>query len=299
MHFKKFNHTRSMKSTIQINIIAFILLLSSALHSQIQRDQDLVTLKNGYQILGHIIEQQPGKLIKIYRPEMNDTIETKLEDVTKLNKILVQSFSEKKVETLDSIQFGRYNNKKHVFMASYVVQVRDIEQHERKGVGLAYFHNFNNQYWGGVSSSIFRRQNPKPSFGDVRSANADFSLSQVQLMFENKLRLSMRQQNKRLTTMLAVNVGYIFDQSRNSFDQTKDPLDAEYEDFSNGFAFQTGIAFRINPDNNSGFLIEPGFTYYAQHVKEYSGHPDGSETVYLGFHRQANSLFTLKLGYFF
>lgn len=266
---------------------------------QVQRDQDLITLKNGYQILGYIIEQQPGKLIKIYRPEMNDTIDARMEDVSKLNKIWVQNFSEKKVEAGDSIVLGRYNNKKNVFMASYVWQQIDIEHRARKGAGLSYFRNKENKFWFGISAYAFGRQDPDPRYADDKMNSADFSFSQYQFLSENKMRLRWRPQNKRLTTLLSVNAGLAVDLSHNSFEGTSDPLDIEYEEYNNGFLFQSGLAFRVNPDNNSGFLIEPGYTYSSHIVKQYSGKPDSEKAFYLGYRKQFNHMMTLKLSYFF
>ena len=79
---------------MKYTLLTCLLFSMITLHAQIQRDQDLVTLKNGTQYLGYIIEQKPGKHIKIFRPTVNDTVMAKMEDIDKLSKILIQSFSE-------------------------------------------------------------------------------------------------------------------------------------------------------------------------------------------------------------
>jgi hypothetical protein len=290
-----------MKIIPSIFIVLFSILLNNTSGAQMQRDQDLITLKNGYQILGYVIEQQPGKLIKVYRPEQNDTVSARMDEINKLSKIWVQTYSELKIETpqQDTLRFGRYNNKKNVFAATYAFQVRDIERNARKGVGLAYYRNFNNQYWGGVSTYIFSKQDPNPAFSDARANNASHQLIQYQFLFENKLRLSPRLQTRRLTTLLALNAGVVADFSHNTYDQTDNKFDVEHEELCGGFIFQTGLAFRINPDNNSGLMIEPGYTFYPQIVKQYNTNPKAGDGIYLGFYRQVNHLFTLKLSYFF
>jgi hypothetical protein len=283
----------------KIFIAFFLFAFCQAVSAQVQRDQDLITLKNGYQILGYIIEQQPGKLIKIYRPEMNDTIDARMEDVSKLNKIWVQNFSEKKVEAGDSLVFGRYNNKKNVFMASYIWQQIDIENRARKGVGISYFRNKENKFWFGFSAYAFGRQDPNPSYADDKMNSADFSFKQYQFLSENKMRLRWRPQNKRLTTLFTLNAGLAVDLSHNSFNSTPEQFDIEYEQFNNGFLFQSGLAFRVNPDNNSGFLVEPGYTYSSHIVEQYSAKPGSDNSIYLGYRKQFNHMLTLKLSYFF
>ncbi len=291
-----------MKLIPSIFVVLFSIMLNNTSGAQMQRDQDLVTLKNGYQILGYVIEQQPGKLIRVYRPEENDTVVARMDEINKLTKIWVQTYSELKIETppQDTLRFGRFNNKKNVFAATYVFQLRDIEKYARKGVGLGYYRNFNNHYWGGFSTCFFRKQDPNPKFSDVRANDASQELMQYQFLFENKLRLSPLIQSNRLTTLLALNAGFVADFSRNKcIPTTSTALDVEYEESSGGFIFQTGLAFRINPDNNSGFMIEPGYTYYPQIVKQYSANPKTAGGNYLGFYRQVNHLATLKLSYFF
>ena len=270
--------------------------------AQIQRDQDLITLKNGYQILGYVIEQEPGKLIRIYRPDENDTVVANMTEISKLTKIWVQTFSDKEVvvtEDPDTIDFGRYNNKRNVFAINYTWQLRDIERNARKGVGLAYYRSFNNNYWAGLSANIFANQNPGPRYADARTNNANHTFSQLQFMVENKLRLSLRPQNKRLTTLFGLNLGVVTDFSESLFESSNQELDVEYEAYCGGFILQTNLAFRVNPDNNSGFMIEPGYTYFPQIVKQYSGTPVDESAVYIGFRRQVNHLLTLKIAYFF
>jgi hypothetical protein len=293
-----------MNKVKSIVICLGVLLIGASTRAQLQRDQDLITLKNGYQILGYVIEQEPGKLIRIYRPDVPDTVIARYDEISKLTKIWVQTYSEKEVdetviETEDTLELGRYNNKKNVFHATYMIQVHDQEYLERKAFGLGYMKSVENKYWGGVSAYVFRKPNPEYSLFHDSGGPKKYLISQLYFMFENKFRLSHRPQNRRLTTLISASGGYMVDLTTKTFDATDTELDVEYEKYSDGLVLQGGLCFRVNPDNNSGFMIEPGVTYAPQNVKQYSAPTDEPDAVYLGYYRKPNASFTLKLAYFF
>ncbi|MBL7942604.1 MAG: hypothetical protein JNM00_07550 [Flavobacteriales bacterium] len=289
-----------MKNCISLIIIVLLQNLTCLL-AQVQRDQDLVTLKNGYQVLGYVIEQQPGKLIKVYRPEVPDTLDVKLEEISKLNKIWVQTFSELEVQpdTTDSIVFGRFNNKKYIFQVTRLWQIKDIEQEARTGVGLGFAKNFNNRFTSGIACYFLQRQQTDPVYADDHYYAGNFSLMQYQFMLENHLRLSgANAQNGRVSVLLAVGGGYVVDRSYHTFNTTSDVLEVAYEKPTSGWMAQAGVVLRVNPDNQSGFMIEPGISYFPQTVKQYNGDPDRGG-LYLGYRRDNNALLTIKLSYFF
>jgi hypothetical protein len=282
-------------------VILILSLCAKSNFAQVLRDQDLITLKNGYQYLGFVIEQQPGKMIRIYRPLENDTVNVPLQDIEKLSKILVQNFSEKKVEPDDSIVIGRFNNKNHVFQFMLAYQLRDVEKHARRGFGISYLRSFRNVYQCGISATLFSRQNPGLVLADAEghAQVQDFSLLQHQWLLENKIRLTSQPQHRRFTMLFALNAGYVGDMSRLNMEHTAVENDAEYERYRGGFMLQTGLDFKINPDNNSGFIIQPGYCFFPQHVELYSATKGTSDAAYLGFRRQVNHLFSLKFSYFF
>lgn len=293
-----------MNKVKSIFICLGVLIISSATRAQLQRDQDLITLKNGYQILGYVIEQEPGKLIRIYRPDVPDTVIARYDEISKLTKIWVQTYSEKEVddtviETEDTLELGRYNNKKNVFHATYMLQVHNEEALERKAFGVGYFKSFENKYWGGLSVYAFRK--PNPMFTELHDNGEEnkYIFSQFYFMFENKFRLTHRPQNRRLTMLLSASAGYVVDLTTTTYQPSAKELDVEYEKYSDGLVLNGGLCFRVNPDNNSGFMIEPGVTYAPQNVKLYSAPTDEPDAVYLGYYRKTNASFTLKLAYFF
>jgi hypothetical protein len=290
--------------------IFFTLLVCTNVFSQTKRDQDLVTLKNGNQFLGYIIEQKPGKTIKLYRPTVNDTVTVQMAEIDKLTKIFVESFADKKIETTDTIiETGRFNNKKNVYQISYAAHFCEgYGNNFVTGFSAAWYHSFNNKYFAGFSATIFQNQANTLDIYD-RTAEAvitlDKTINQAQFMFENKFRLSRKPQNKRITTLFGVNVGYVLDNSRTDYPSrsVQNIYDVNYETSKGSFMFQTNLQFKVNPDNNSGFAVEPGYAYYAPIIRQYasnvtdaSGEPLG---IYLGYRLEKCHIFTLKIGYFF
>lgn len=286
-----------MKKFIVFSIL-FIGILKSTC-AQIQRDQDLVTLKNGYQLLGYVIEQKPGKAIKVYRPLENDTMEVALSEISKLSKIWVQPFSEKKIEKRDSILPGRFNNKLVVFSLGYVMQWKDIERHERRGLSFAMHRRINHRYHLGFNTLLFGCQNPEPQRSDYSGAIANHDFLQFHFLLSNQIRLGRKMQNQRFSMMINLQSGWIFDRSKTYVNAVNEPFSVRQENHKNGFTIQTSMAFRINPDNQSGFSIEPGYAFFPQQVEQFNGEPGIAGTVYLGYRREINHLFSLKLSYFF
>lgn len=285
---------------------SFILLIIpiltvGLLKGQVERDQDLVTLKNGYQILGYVVEQRPGKLIKVYRPVENDTVEVALQDVSKLTKIWVQPFSEKKIEARDSVVVipGRFNNKRNVFTASAVWQINDIEWKGRRGFGVSWHRKIDGRYHVGAGTLVFGNQNPQPMRSEWMSTLESHRFMQVQVLMMNQFRLGRKVQNRRFSTVLNVNPGWVIDRTETQFTTSDGIWDLGYERAKGGFTFQTGLAFRINPDNQSGFALEPGYAFYGHQVSQFTGKPDEAGSVYLGFRREVSHLLSLKLSYFF
>lgn len=282
-------------------MLLLLVLMSTTLTMQAQtiRDQDLVSLKNGYQVLGYIVEQRPGKAIKVFRPLENDTVEIAMADVSKLNKIWVQPFSTLNVTSKDTIIPGRFNNKKHVFSVGYVMQWRDIERRERRGISLSWQRNRSNRHLIGLQAQLFGRQNTMPRYYGFDENNSRHEFIQYQFYFSNQFRLGRKVQNRRFSTLLSINAGYAAERSISYYNQEKTVGSVHFERAKSGFVLQTGVQIRINPDNQSGFILEPGYTYLPQMIYQYSGEKDQIGSVYLGFRHQVNHLFTLKMSYFF
>jgi hypothetical protein len=283
-------------------IITFHLFIQFISFSQVERDQDLITLKNGYQYLGYIIEQQPGKLIKLYRAQENDTISIPLLEVAKLSKIWVKPFSEKKFEPEEKdtvIDIGRFNNKRNVFQIGLMLQFRDIEARERRGVFLGWQRNFENRYRLGLSALIFGRQNTELRYGNSILTSQQHELVQYHLLASGSVRLGRRPQNRRLSTWLNVNGGYIFDGSTSRYATATSGWATRYEEANDCWTLQAALSFRVNPDTQSGFALEPGYGFYAQSFELYNSEPSAIPSIFIGTRRETVHLFTLKMSYFF
>jgi hypothetical protein len=283
--------------------LVILIFASSGIFAQVTRDQDLVTLKNGYQLLGYVVEQYPGKLIKVYRPEENDTSEVALSDISKLTKIWVQPFSAKEIQTekQDSIPVvpGRFNNKRYVFSIHYNLQWRDVESKERRGLGVSFLRNFNNRYLGGVSAIVFGTQNVRPQYAGFDSNNSSHRFRQFQMMFSNYYRLGKNVQNSRVSALFSLHTGWVFEGSESNYTGNLSPFSVNYEKAQGAWILNAGMQFRINPDNQSGICIEPGYLFLPQNIRQYAGLPGEETSIYLGFRRQVNHLFSLRMSYFF
>jgi len=303
-------------------ILILALFNFSAVFAQIARDQDLVTLKNGYQVLGYIVEQQPGKLIKIYRPNQNDTMSVNMEDIDKISKIMVQTFSEKKREKKDTtIRIGRFNNKKNVFQFSYMffmslnydvrnelLLFNDQNALFLQGGSIAYYRSLKNIYFPGLAVSYCgskKYQTTRSSSYDSIYSYTDITNSFFQIMFENKFRICLgNPQNHRVTTLIGLNVGYVFDNSYYHYVSVGGKYKSDsYTEQSNGnFILQATFNLKVNPDNNSGFILEPGYAYYNPVIYQFQNHKESSTyslTTHLGNIKGNYHLFTFRLSYFF
>lgn len=309
-----------------------LMLTCFSMAQQLMKDQDLVTLKNGSQYLGYIVEQKPGVEIKMYRPTQNDTIVIHMEDIDKLTKILVKAYSEKKIKKNDSIiSAGRYNNKKNIYQISFYnlfKQYNDVLSDDAynspvslMGGSLAYYRNFNNRYMPGFSVSLNGAPYKDDNSGDydtTYSAYSNQSQSRKMLlttMIENRIRFGKVAQNKRLTTLVSLNIGYVFDFTDSyqlSFNQTSLTRTQYTYETKNNFIIQSTFCLKINPDNNSGFILEPGIAYYnpittvtfyesrfSKFINDYPIFETTTNAKPLGYTRDFPWMFTFRLSYFF
>jgi len=306
------------------NIFIVLMIAFNHLFAQnLMKDQDLVTVKSGAQYLGYIIEQQPGKLVKMYRPTQNDTISIQMEDIDKLTKIMVQTFSEKKKNKKDSVlMLGRFNNKKNIYQFSFgtvrYAQGEMNQPYRYMGGSIAYYRSFKNRYMPGLSVGVYGLSEESEEGNSVSGTYYyDYFKRQSHvmcfLMAENRFRLGKRYQNRRLTTMIGLNLGYVFD-GRYGLEYTfsNGIYKQNYHETKNNFMLQTAFCFKVNPDNNSGFIIEPSITYYNPitkhdyHENEITIDPVTGDTEskrivskYLGYTRDFPLMLTFRLSYFF
>lgn len=303
------------------------MLLSNKIISQTYRDQDLITLKNGFQLLGHIVEQKPGQHVRIFRPTQNDTVTVKMEDIDKLSKIMIDVFAPKKITKKDTlINIGRFNNKKNVYQLSYYMNwsAAHLRQYGlMQGGSIAYYRSFNNKFFMGgsvayVASTHF--YDPQTIYKDSTFADTtsvqefyDMRAGLFSVMLESKMRLSRKAQNRRITTLLGFNIGYVFDGSYYShiygnwekgqrsgfingtpvYSYSINKTYSYSEEYTGNYIIQTSLAFKVNPDNNSGFIAEPIFSFYSPVAKKYL------DSQYYGYERTSSLMFSIRFSYFF
>ncbi|MGL4597833.1 MAG: hypothetical protein ACRCYO_09900 [Bacteroidia bacterium] len=317
----------------------FILLLALlSIHTLIGQNKpekmDMITLTNGYQLLGHIIEQRPGIDMKIYRPVENDTLTLVLDSVEKIAVVQVNRYAEKSVNEKDTtLNIGRFNNKKNVyglaFVASSVALPNNLLKSalldtslfspyimNPKGIGLSYYRSVHNTFFWGASMAFQGQRRYIYPLTTSKSFYSD-SYADFKFMLEGKVRLSGRAQTKRFTTLFGLGVGihrivaerfwhqanriivvidpgHIYDKGYD-FEQSQ-----KMEMFGNNLTVQTSLTFKINPDNNSGFTIEPMLAYCRPKLtithSDYNGTPGLDVKIV-----QRIDLFipSIRIGYFF
>lgn len=293
-------------------ILILIIFNSIGIVAQTNRDQDLITLNNGYQYLGYIIEQVPGNHIKLYRPIKNDTIIIKLGEIEVMNKISVVGINKQKLP-IDSI--GKYNTRKNVNQFSYMAASNFWEYYFLQGLSYTYSRNFKNRYYIGVSTSFlgdFKNRVDNGVYGATNDTGQTYYSYDdgnykfiVSTMIENKFRfMSWRTQQRKISLLAGVNAGYVMDFSRTSGyvrdDNTKAFLYNYEEKYKGNFALGVSLALKINPDNNSGIMIEPGVMFYNPTIYTSKEYPN--TVLYSGYNGSTTAdsfMFSTKLSYFF
>lgn len=289
---------------------------------------DLVTMTNGYQLLGKIIEQRPGIDLKLYREIEKDTLTLVQDSIEKIAVVDMSRFAEKKVTPKDTVlQSGRFNTKKNVYTISWNMSHNemyslqgitppDSVRHrayaiDPSGLGFGYMRSIRNTFfWGGSIALQVKLYERYSYFGD-KSYYVD-SWASFKMMLEAKLRLSRRPQSKRFTALLGLAAGdqfigygrtwYEYLGTISSGDDILPLHTTHLLMVTNVHAFtvQSSLTLQVNPDNNSGFVIEPLIAYCRPVVRtyyeNYKGYPGLSATI-----RSTYRLSTigLRIGYFF
>ena len=291
---------------MKMRIFLLAIIVFFCLNTFAQRDLDVITLKNGNQLLGYIIEQRTGRSITILRYSLHDTITTPIEDVDILSKILVQQFNERKIEKKtdtkegkdsivgtkdsvisikDSVLTGRFNTKKKAYQVAYMAMAGGEHDRVLQGASIGYYIKFNNFYFAGISGSLFSQY--------LKENNEDNSIFQFNLVLENKLRFTRKTQNKRGAILIGLNAGYAFNKSERNISPVNG-TNVYREDTQGNFMLQTNMSFKINTFPNSGFIIEPAVVYYNPVITQYD-----KAGYYLGYRRGYSISIAFRLGYFF
>lgn len=289
---------------------------------------DLITMTSGYQLLGKIIEQRPGIDLKLYRAVEKDTLTLAQDSIEKIAVVEMSRFAEKKVSKKDTVlQAGRFNTKKNVYTISWNMSHNemyslqgiappDSVRHrayaiDPSGLGFGYMRSIRNTFFWGGSMAIQVKLYERYSYLGDKSYFVD-SWASFKMMLEAKLRLSRRPQSKRFTALLGlaagdqiIGYGRTWYEYRGTISSGDDVLPLHTTHLlmvtnTHAFTVQGSMTFQINPDNNSGFVIEPLIAYCRPMARtiyrNYKGYPGLTGTI-----RSMYSLNTLglRIGYFF
>ncbi len=287
-------------------VLTAVLLLLGMPHAAAQQngDQRLITLNNGYQYLGYIVEQRPGKDLKLYRPAVNDTITVKLEDIAKVTRIEVKSTAQrpaKQTVAADTTKReAKYNFKPHVFQVSFLSGVVFQEMTDPMGpslgFGLGYYYSFKNKWFlgGSFQHSEGYSQRFYVNYGYDNSYSWHTILNAA--VAEGRMRISGKPQNRRMSTLLGVHAGYLH--SYADFENYGVYREKYHIDAVNGFVAGTSVCFRINPDRNSGWSIEPMISSFRPRTSVYYFNSNGL-VVSNAFVRNRYSNVAIRCSYYF
>lgn len=251
-------------------VFSAVLMLLGKPHVTAQQngDQRLITLHNGYQYLGYIVEQRPGKDLKLFRPAVNDTITVKLEDIEKVTRIAVKSIAPRAAKaagTSDTISRPpKFNNKKHVFQLSFLsgVVLNGITDPlgPSLGLGAGYYYSFKNRWFVGGSYQRYvgysERFYPSNEFKPlVWYTNLNYAV------VEGRMRITAKPQNRRMSTLVGIQAGYLMNDFTVFYNYGV-YRESYYLEQVHNFVAGASMCFRINPDNNSGWSFEPMITSF-------------------------------------
>ncbi len=309
--------------------LLFVITGTQPLQAQHRSEpMDLVTMTSGYQLLGKIIEQRPGIDLKLYRAVEKDTLTLLQDSIEKIAVVEMSRFAEKKVTPKDTVlQAGRFNTKKNVYSISWNIDynemhpLRAVAQPDTvgypdytivpSGLGFGYMRSIRNTFFVGGSMALLVKLQKSYFADETFSRYADFWAS-FKMMLEAKVRLSRRNQSKRFTALWGVAAGdQVIEYNRTWYEYTAisstngNPVmgyTTHPKMYLGGHVFtvQSSLTFKVNPDNNSGFTIEPLVAYCRPMARytynNYEGQPGLTATI---SSRHKLTTFGIRIGYFF
>lgn len=315
---------------INLTYLFLLFVITGTQPLQAQRrpqSMDLVTMTNGYQLLGKIIEQRPGIDIRLYRPVENDTLTLQQDSIEKIAVVQVNRFAEKKVNAKDtSLDVGRFNTKNNVYSISWIMSDNVLRPQwglekpdstaywnywvRSNGLDLGYMRSIRNTFFWGGSIAVMKKQlisyiNDDPSYHYN-------SWGSIKVMLECKVRLSRRMQSKRFTVLYGLAAGdhlISYWRTYNHYITRVLPDGQQVSGFERSslvsleghkLTVQSSLTLKINPDNTSGISIEPFFAYSRPEVttiyNNYRGNQGLKATV---ISRHDLTAFGIRIGYFF
>lgn len=289
---------------------------------------DLITMTSGYQLLGKIIEQRPGIDLKLYRQVENDTLTLVQDSIEKIAVVDMNRFAEKKVTPKDTVlQIGRFNTKKNVYTISWNLAHNEMYPLQRiafpdtvgyptytiepAGPGFGYMRSVRNTFFWGASIAFQRKQREFYPNELSRSHYSD-NWNSFKMMLESKVRLSRRPQSKRFTALLGVAAGdQVIEYQRSWFEYTSIQTTngntemgymphPKMDLLAHAFTVQGSLTLQVNPDNNSGFIIEPLVAFCRPVLRTTYENYNGQQGVTVTIGSRHNlTTFGLRIGYFF
>jgi hypothetical protein len=241
---------KRMMNSLSTMLLVFGFFIAKTGFTQTEGD-DIVTLKNGEELRGYIIEQKPGVYIRLLQSPLNDTLKIEFDQIemlrTNVNQIKTKSESDS-TETKDlklELSELRFNDRKH-----YV--------------------NFGVSRSGGEWNSVnmhlsaLRTVSPNLQLGlGINVLGYDGHINH-DLQWVLPITLELRQvlrkmKNNRIANMLNLSAGYSVVIDGEYYAGPTSP--ENFVVFKNGLFLNPSYGFRVNLSRNVGLIFEIGYQF--------------------------------------
>ncbi len=230
-------------TSIKYSYTQLTLLLSFTFLASISSAQtmgpDIVELNNGTSHQGTIIEQHPGKHLKLLQQPSNDTLTFNYKDIAVLRTVPQTETNATSEETqLDEMPLNRFNQNTYSMYFSYSIN------------GGSWYHH-------GAGAGLLRKFTPKIQAGIGAYVHAGPGVYYYNsTAFTGEFRYALQSSLEgRLSLLFSCSLGYqvYFDSER-----VEEGVPTY---ISNGVYFSPSIGYRLNFTKNIGMTIGLGYNY--------------------------------------
>lgn len=232
---------RPIHKKLLLPVLALFLLPALSLS---QTPSDEVHLLSGLVHKGIVIEQKPGESIRLLRLPQGDTLTFAMDEIDRITRILPVAESQTKPPSLNQSPVEpQFNSRQNIVMVQGSIGGGD---YSFEGFGLTLSHRLNarGKTWLGLGVHYIGYTDEGADAVQIFPLMADFRQE------------FNRSRNGRFSTQVFLDAGYVFSITGNGADQY-----GEFK-YGNGWAFNPGIAFKINILRNAGLMLDIGWMHH-------------------------------------
>lgn len=219
--------------------LALLFILVSSISSAQTIGPDIVELTNGTSHQGTIIEQHPGKFLKLLQQPSNDTLTFNYGDISVLRKVPeAEAVSSNEENLVEEIPTSRFNQNTYSMYFSYSINGGNWYHH---GAGAGLLRKFTPKIQAGIGAYV--HAGPGVYYYNSTAFTGEFRYL-LQSSLEGRLSLLFS---------CALGYQYYFDSER-----VEEGVPTY---ISNGVYFSPSIGYRLNFTKNIGMTIGLGYNY--------------------------------------